>query len=284
MTVRKYLRASEVPILFGLDKNMSEWALWNSLREGQSSGIGDYGRWQARLMTPIMQGIAEDHGLRIERALEPAGCAYQKIMPPRAWEVAPNLLTNGERAALVIQQRSEASLREWKEPDNMPEKARMRYKAIATAFDVPRIIVGILVDGYGSRIYHVQADEIAKKGIRDRIDQFISDVENDEEPEIDFTKDATSIRSGATVAKAEASADRINEILTERAALLMERPPADANLKRIESRLKEIDTLIIHIASKSGKIDTGDQLVTIERDGKGTPKVTVVNKKPMSLF
>ena len=284
MAIRKYLRSSEVPILFGLDKNMSEWALWNSLREGEENSIGDYGRWQARLATPIMQGIAEDHNLRIERALEPSGRAYQGIMPPRAWEVAPSLHTNGLRAVLVIQQRSEASLREWKEPDVMPEKAKMRYKAIAAAFNMPHVIIGTLVDGYGSRIYHVSADDIVRRGICDRVDQFISDVESGEEPEIDFARDSASIRTGVAVAKAETSADKINEILSERAALIMERSPADANLKRIESRIKEIDTMIIHIASKSGKIDTGDQLVTVERDGKGTPKIVVVNKKAASLF
>lgn len=284
MTARLFLRTGEVPALFGLDANKSEWALWNALRSGEDGGAGDYGKWQSRLMVPIMQGIAEDHGIKIGAHLDPHSTKCEAIMPPRCWQVAPSMLSDGRPALLVVSQRTESSLREWKEPGLIPNRSLMRYRAIAAAHEVADVLVGVLVDGYSSRLFHVHADDATRTEIRRRAEEFVADVRDGIEPDIDFGSDERAIRSGQAVARAEASKESVDCLLDEKAKLVMERAPVDAQIKRIDTRMRQIDTHLIHMAGKTGRLDAGNRLVVVERDGKGVAKVTVIDKAPAPLF
>lgn len=284
MTARLHLRTGEVPALYGLDPNKSEWALWNECIEGEDKGAGDYGKWQSRLMVPIMTGICEDHRIKVEGPLDPHETKCTAIMPPRAWKVAPSLLSEGRPAILVVAQRTEASLREWKEPNIMPNKSLMRYRAIAAAHDISDVLVGVLVDGYSSRVYHVHATEESRKDIRTKCEAFIEKVRTEDEPDIDFGIDAAAIRSGKVVSKVEAAAESVEALIAERAKLLSEKAPVDAQIKRIDARMKQIETNLIHMAGSDGLLEVGSKIVLIERDGRGTPKITVVDRAPTPLF
>lgn len=284
MAARLFLRTGEVPALFGLDANKSEWALWNALQNGEDGGAGDYGKWQARLMVPIMQGIAEDHHIRIGAAIDPHSTKCEAIMPPRCWQVAPSILSGGRPAVLVVSQRTEPSLREWKEPGQMPDRSLMRFRAIAAAHDVGDVLVGILVDGYSSRLYHVVAGDDLRKNIRARAEAFVADVRDGIEPDLDFGTDERAIRSGMAVAKVDAATENVDALLDEKARLIGDRAPVDAQMKRIETRMRQIDTHLIHMAGATGKLDVGNRLVIVERDGKGTAKVKVIEKAPAPLF
>jgi len=284
MVARTYLRTGEVPALFGLDSNKSEWALWNELQNGADSGAGDYGRWQGRLMVPIMQGIAEDHGIKVETHMDPHSTTSGVIMPPRCWRVAPSMASRGRPALLVVAQRTEASLREWKEPGTIPNKSLMRYRAIAAAHDIEDVLVGLLVDGYSSRLFHVTADDATRQEIRTRVEDFIQTVISGEEPDIDFASDAVAIRAGKTVAKVQAAAESVDTLLDERARIMVERAPVDATVKRLEVRLRQIDTNLIHLAGSDGRLESGGRMVVVERDGRGNPKVSVIDKAPAALF
>lgn len=284
MTARLYLRSGEVPTLFGLDANRSEWALWQDMRANVDNGAGDYGRWQGRLMMPIMQGICEDHSLRMERAVTSDDAVYAGIMPPKAWLVAPTMMTQGMPALLVVSQRISSSLRDWKEPSSLPDKQRLRYQAIATAHDVEHVLVGLLIDGYSSQLYHVTTSEDRRAEIRTKSDQFIEDVRNDVEPDLDFSADAGAIRKGIAITKVVAAAETVTQILDERARLSAERLPADSTIKRVDARLKQIDTNLIHMAGTTGRLEAGNRLVTVSRDAKNVARVTIVDKAPTPLF
>jgi hypothetical protein len=284
MTPRLYLRSGEVPVLYGLDSAKSEWALWNELRKGQDTGAGDYGRWQGRLMVPIMQGIAEDHGLKIETHVDPHSTRSEAIMPPRCWRIAPSMTSRGRPAIMVVSQRTESSLREWKEPGTMPNRSAMRYRAIAAAHDVEDILVGILVDGYSSRLFHLSVEADERKEIRRRAEEFIEKVRNDDEPDLDFSADAVSIRAGKAVAKVQAAAESVDALLDEHARIVSDRAPVDASLKRMAERLRQIDTALIHMAGPDGRLEVGDRIVVVERNAKNVPTVKVISKAPSSLF
>lgn len=284
MAKRLYLRTGEVPALYGLDPSNSEWKLWNTLQEGDDSGAGDYGKWQSRLMVPIMTGICEDHRIKAQEPLDPHSTKCTAIMPPRSWLVAPSMISGGRPAVLVVSQRTEGSLREWKEPGIMPNKSLMRYRAIAAAHDVEDVLVGLLVDGYSSRVYHIQASAEERAEIRSRAEQFIETVVSGEEPDIDFGMDEAVIRSGRAVTKVDVAAESVGTLLDERTRLIADKAPVDASLKRIESRMRQIDTNLIHVAGASGRLEVGQRLVVVERDKKGTPRVSVIDKGPTALF
>lgn len=284
MAARLFLRTGEIPALFGLDANKSEWALWNALQNGEDGGAGDYGKWQSRLMVPIMQGIAEDHRIQIGAPIDPHSTKCEAIMPPRSWHVAPSMLSGGRPALLVVTQRTDASLREWKEPGQMPDRSLMRFRAIAAAHDVADVLVGVLVDGYSSRLYHVTAGDDLRSAIRQRAESFVADVRDGIEPDLDFGTDERAIRSGAAVAKVEAAVESVDALLDEKARLVSDRAPIDAQMKKIEARMRQIDTHLIHMAGKSGKLEVGNRLVVVERDAKGTAKVKVIEKAAAPLF
>ena len=284
MAARLYLRSGEVATLFGLDASQSEWALHEKLRSGEDTGAGDYGRWQSRLMQPIMQGVCEDHSLRAEGELKPQDCKCPIIMPSRAWNVGPKMETGGRPSILVVGQRTGASMREWKEPEAMPAKARMRYEAIATAYDVEDVLVGVLVDGYTSQVFHVRASAERRAEIKARCEAFVADVIAGNEPDIDFGSDEKAVRKGIAITRVEAAAELVEGLLAERVRLVNDRIPADAALKRIEGRLREIDTNIIHLAGAAARLETPAHIIAVERDGKGNPRVVVAEKAPTPLF
>lgn len=284
MAARLYLRTGEVPALYGLDASKSEWALWNALTEGEDQGAGDYGKWQSRLMVPIMTGIAEDHRIKVQEPIDPHSTKCTAIMPPKSWRVAPSVASGGREAVLVVTQRAESTLREWKEPGTMPPKTLMRFKAVAAAHDISDVLIGVLVDGYSSRVFHVHVPDEERAEIRRRSEEFVAKVAAGEEPDIDFGMDERAIRAGKTIAKVEMAAEAVGALIDERAKLIAERAPVDASIKRIEVRMRQIDTNLIHVAGPDGRIEVGQRMVIIERDGKGTPRVTVVDRAPSALF
>ena len=166
----------------------------------------------------------------------------------------------------------------------MPDRSLMRFRAIAAAHDIGDVLVGVLVDGYSSRLYHVTASEAIRTNIRERATAFVADVRDDIEPDLDFGSDERAIRSGQAVSRAEASVESVDALLDEKARLVAERAPVDSHLKRIEARMRQIDTHLIHMAGASGKLDVGNRMVVVERDGKGTAKVKVIEKAPAPLF
>lgn len=282
---RLYVRAGEVATLFGEDTSRSEWQLWRDMTDGQDTGVGEYGRWQSRLAVPVMQGIAEDHRLKVERALGPddigPGCA---IMPPRAWLLAPNMATEGRPAILVVQQRTGGSLRDWKAPDRMPPKHLRRHMAIATAYGLRDVVLGVLVDGYSSDIYRISAEQEQRDEIAKRVAEFVRLVETGEEPDIDFTGDETAVRQGLAVTRTEASTEILEGLLNERAGLMARQQPMEVGLKQIAQRLRTIDTTLIHMAGADGRLQVGTRLVAITRDGRNNPKIDVVDTAAAPLF
>lgn len=284
MAKRLFLRAGEVPVLYGLDSSKSEWALWTELVDGKDNGSGDYGKWQARLMTQIMVGICEDHGLKVEQSIDPHSTKFPEIMPPKAWIIKPSIKSNGKPALLVVGQRTAGSMREWKEPSTIPNKSLMRYKAICAAHNISEILIGFLIDGYSSQLFHVHASEEDMNDIRQKAKAFIETVKNGDEPDIDFNADAVSIRKGDVVQKTEISTEAILERIKERETLIAERAPIDTRVKHIDARISQIDTFLILAAGKDQKIQVGNHFVTIVRDKKGAARVTIIDQKPADLF
>lgn len=166
----------------------------------------------------------------------------------------------------------------------MPNRSAMRYRAIAAAHDVENILVGILVDGYSSRLFHLSVEADERQEIRRRAEEFIEKVRNDDEPDLDFSADAVSIRAGKAVTKVQAAAESVDALLDEHARIVSERAPVDASLKRMAERLRQIDTALIHMAGPDGRLEVGDRIVVVERNAKNVPTVKVISKAPSSLF
>lgn len=285
MSKRLFLRAGEVPILYGYTKRQSEWSLFNDLVSGSEADIDDYGRWRARLASPIMSGIAEDHGLSVLGAADPAEqVAKTKIMAPKAWRLAVSKRTNDQEAVLLVDQRSSASLYEWKAPAQVPARALVRMRAVAAAYDVGHVMTGILVDGYSTQLFGVDVTDKERADIRAKVSSFIAKVEADEEPELDFADDEMAIRRGEAVAKVEKSAAEVLALIERRDALVREEAITDTQLKHHQQSLRGIDNQLIMIAGEKEAIDLPEKLVTISRSASQVPTVKVIAKTPDRLF
>lgn len=284
MTSRTYLRAGEVPTLFGENSRQSEYQLWNEMVAGDERDMSEGGVWKGRLATEIMKGICDDHALRGQAALSPRDAAAQTgVMPSKAWPVAPSIRTDGKPAVLIVDIRASTTMREWHAPDKMPAKALRRYKAVAYAYGVEKVVVGVLVDGYSSQLYVISLDADERAEMKKRIDAFLQLVVDQEEPELDMNRDSRQIRSGAAVQKIAASAEQVDSLSVERVELVKKLVPAKSQVSQHEARITQIDTLLIAMAGTKEKLETPAYVVDITRDAKGTPKVTVV-KKGQTLF
>lgn len=284
MTTRTYLRAGEVPTLYGENSRQSDYQLWNEMMAGEERDMSEGGIWKGRLATEIMKGICDDHALKNQAALNPREAAADTgVMPSKAWTIAPSMRTEGKDAVLIVDIRASTTMREWHAPDKMPAKALRRYKAVAYAYGVEKVVVGVLVDGYSSQLFVVTLDADERAEMKTRIDAFLQSVIEGDEPDLDFDRDARQIRSGAAVQKVSASAEQVDQLSVERVELVKKLIPAKGLVGQYEGRLSQIDTMFIAMAGTKEKLETPAYVVDITRDAKGTPKVTVV-KKGQSLF
>lgn len=281
MTSRLFIRASEVPTLYGENKKQSEWALWNDMIKNVERPLDEFGLWKSRLQIPIMTGICEDHKLAITDVLSSANAAsLTGIMPPKAWSLKATTRTENEPAVLVIDQRSTPSLREWRIPDKMPPKALRRLKAIAVAYNVQRVMLGLLIDGYSSQLYSISVSDEEAAEMKERVAAFVERVKNQDEPDLDFDLDEKAIRSGTgiNVTKINASNDAVENLIAERSGLQAENIPLEARVKAISTRIRAIDTMLIGIAGETNKIETSSHIVTLTRNAAGACSVVVTNK------
>ncbi len=284
MTTRTYLRAGEVPTLYGENSRQSDFQLWNELVAGEERDMSEGGIWKGRLSAEIMKGICDDHALKGQSALDPReAAATTGVMPSKGWRISANNRTGGKEAVLVVDIRASTTMREWHEPDRMPAKALRRYKAIAYAYGVEKVVVGVLVDGYSSQLFVVTLSAAERDEMKVRIDAFLQSVVEGEEPDLDLDRDARLIRTGAAVQKVQASAEQVDALSAERIDLLQKLVPAQAAVKQHEGRISQIDTSLIAMAGTKEKLETPAHVVDITKDAKGNRRVTVV-KKGQSLF
>ena len=283
--MREYLKAGEVAAIFGLDSRTSEWAIWNRLSEDEEEkNIGDRGRWQGRLASEIAAGIAKDHGITISGALSPK--VEHGIMPPRAWEISPSSKTNGKPGAMIVQQRTQASMFGWQAPDKVSEKTLMRLQATAIAYGYDFVYLGILVDGYRSELYRFEVTKEAKDTIIAKVEEMIKMVREDDEPVVDYDADRTAIREGKTTVKAEASGEAIEKLLVERDDKTAKMKNFDNQSKTLKKRIDQIESMIISAIAENTTIDTGGRIVGVERNkqDKLVLKVTHKQNNATSLF
>lgn len=284
MTTRTYLRAGEVPTLYGENSRQSDYQLWNDLIAGEERDMTEGGIWKGRLAAEIMKGICDDHALKGQAPLDPReAAAATGVMPSKGWRISPSTRTDRQEAVLVVDIRPSTTMRDWHEPDRMPAKALRRYKAIAFAYGVEKVVVGVLVDGYSSQLFVVSLSQDERAEMKVRVDAFLQSVVDQEEPDLDFDRDSRLIRTGAAVQKIEASAEQVDALSAERIDLLQKLVPAQTAVKQHEGRISQIDTTLIAMAGTKEKLETPAHVVDITKDAKGNRKVTVV-KKGQSLF
>ena len=283
--MRKYVTPSEVPAILGMDKQTSPWAIWNRMTEpAEDRDINDYGRWQGRLAAGIMQGIAKDHGLKVEKALDPVTC--ENILPQRAWMMAPNSRSNGQNAIMVVAQRTQGQLFGWTAPGSIPTKHEMKLAANAIAYGVDYVYYGVLVDGYRSELFVFHVTDEIRETVSSAITEMIRMVEEDDEPVVDYDADRSSIRKGESVASVSASAEKVSNLAKERINLKEEVASLNRQTKPKEKRIDEIDTMLIHMLANVDKIDCGDHIVSVDTSSNGTKKVIITPKQnsAASLF
>ena len=285
MSSREYLRAGEVPTLYGENSRQSDYQLWQDLVSNVESDMTEGGIWKGRLSASIMKGICDDHALTPLAALEPQEAAARTgVMPSRGWSMRPSLRTEGKDAVLVVDIRNSTTMRDWSPPDRMPAKALRRYKAVAMAYGVERVVVGVLVYGYTSQMYVVKLDAEEAAEMKAKVDAFLDSVSRKEEPDLDFDKDARQIRAGTTVQRLQASAAEIDALGLERLETVRKLAPVKTQVGQYEQRLIQIDTMLVAMAGTKEKLETPSYVIAIDRNAKGTPKVTVVGKERKSLF
>jgi hypothetical protein len=279
-----YLRAGEVPTLYGENSKQSDYQLWTELVAGDERDMTEGGVWKGRLSSAVMKGVCEDHALTSLVALEPRDAAARSgVMPSKAWTLRPSNRTDGKDAVLVVDIRASTTMRDWQAPDRMPAKALRRYKAVAYAYGVEKVVVGVLVDGYTSQIYVVSLSQDEATEMRRRVDAFLRLVSDNEEPDLDLDLDSRQIRSGAAVQKVQASAEQVDALAAERVEIVKKVAPLRTQIGQHENRLVQIDTMLIGMAGTKEKLETPATVVAITRDAKGNAKVAVT-RKGQSLF
>ena len=275
--MREYVRAGEVAAILGLDNKTSPWAVWNRMTDDTEEGdLGDHSRWQGRLAADIAAGIAKDHGLSIQKALEPA--VSEGIMPPRAWEIAPSTKTKGKPAVLVVMQRIQASMFGWDAPEKIPEKQLMRYLATAIAYGHECVYIGVLIDGYRSELYRAEVAPEQRELIVTKVAEMIQMAIDDDEPVVDYDVDKSAIREGKVSVKAEASGQAIDELLNEREQKKTQIDSLKAQQKPLEKRIEQIDNMVMTMIPKGSNIDTGTCIVGIEEKTGGKLALKIAKK------
>ena len=283
--MRDYVRAGEVAAILGLDTKASPWTVWNRMTDDvEENDIGDRSRWQGRLAADIAAGIAKDHGLSIQKALDPV--VGEGIMPPRAWEIAPSTKTKGKPAVLVVMQRIQSAMFGWEAPDRIPEKQLMRYLATAIAYGHEDVYVGILVDGYRSELYRATLDDEMRAKIVEGVADMIRMAVEDDEPVVDYDVDKGAIREGKVSVKAEASGDTVNALIDERETKKAEIDSLKARQKPLEKRIEQIDNMVMTMIPKGSTIDTGTRIVGVEEKSGGKLALKIAKKSTdaASLF
>lgn len=279
--MRQHITASELYALRGLDKKVTQWMLWDRLKEGENEPSGDYVRWQSRLAPSIADGIAQDFGLKIgsQERSESA-----QIMTPKCWSVAPHELTMGNRAVMIVNQKTSQAMHDWKAPDEPSSREMHRMKAVAAAFGVDVVLLGTLVDGYTGQVYRVKVDEDERKAILEEVSAFIKMVVEDEEPDFDVVADRAAIRSGKVSAtKLEASGAKVETLLVERNAIEATLSGLEAQGAGPRKRLDQINTMLIALAS-GAPVHTDDSIITVTEDARGVKKLKVEKKALKALF
>lgn len=283
--MRDYVRAGEVAAILGLDTKASPWTVWNRMTDDvEENDIGDRSRWQGRLAADIAAGIAKDHGLSIQKALDPV--VGEGIMPPRAWEIAPSTKTKGKPAVLVVMQRIQSAMFGWEAPDRIPEKQLMRYLATAIAYGHEDVYVGILVDGYRSELYRATLDDEMRAKIVEGVADMIRMAVEDDEPVVDYDVDKGAIREGKVSVKAEASGDTVDALIDERETKKAEIDGLKARQKPLEKRIEQIDNMVMTMIPKGSTIDTGTRIVGVEEKSGGKLALKIAKKSTdaASLF
>jgi hypothetical protein len=283
--MRDYVRAGEVAALLGLDNRASAWTVWTRMTEDtEENDIGDRSRWQGRLAADIAAGIAKDHGLSIQKALEPA--VGEGIMPPRAWEIAPSTKTKGKPAVLVVMQRIQSAMFGWEAPERIPEKQLMRYLATAIAYGHECVYVGILVDGYRSELYRATVDDGMRKRIIDAVADMIRMAVEDDEPVVDYDVDRSSIREGKVAIKAEASGDTVDDLVAEHEDKKKQVSTLRSQQRTLEKRIEQIETMLFTMIPEGSNIETKTRIVEVTKNAQGKLALKTAKKSTdaTSLF
>lgn len=283
--MREFVRAGEVAAVLGLDPKVSEWAIWNRMTEDEDDhDISDRSRWQARLASEIAAGVAKDHGLTIQKGLEPK--VGNGIMPPRAWEIAPSARTEGLPSILVVMQRTQQSLYGWESPEKIPEKSAYRFLATAVAYEYEYVHIGILVDGYRSEIYRLKVNPETRETIITKVAEMIEMVRTDDEPVVDYDADREAILTGKAVVKSKESTATIEALLAEREEKKSQVTLHENNAKSLKQRIEQIDSIIIGSMPEDNNLDVGNSLLSTEKNSKGKLVLKITPKKTSaaSLF
>lgn len=275
--MREYVKAGEVAAVLGLDTKVTEWNIWNRMSEDDDGGdMTEHSRWQGRLASEIAAGIAQDNGIKISKSL--SSQVGNGIMPPRAWEVAPNSRANGKPGVLVVSQRTQSSLYGWEAPETIPEKALMRYYATAIAYGYDYAYVGILVDGYRSELYRIEIKPDIKKMIIEKVDEMIKMVKDDDEPVVDYDRDRSAILEGKISVEAKNSGEELQKLLIERDEKLSEKTNLSNRLNAAKKRIETIEAIFIASIPENTTIDVGDKVVGVEKNSRGKLELKVANK------
>lgn len=276
--MREFVRAGEVAAILGLDSKVSEWAIWNRMTEDEDDGdMGDRSRWQGRLASEIASGVAKDHGLKIQKALEPK--VGNGIMPPRAWEISPNVRTEGKPSILVVMQRTQQSLFGWEAPEKVPEKAACRFLATGIAYEYEYVHVGILIDGYRSELYRIKIEPTERDKIISKVQEMIEMVRTDDEPVVDYDADRSAILEGKAMVKTQATSEVIAELIKEHEAKKSEKTTHDNKSKTLKQRIDQIESIIIASMPAEKNMDIGDKILSAEKNAKGKMVLTITTKK-----
>ena len=281
--MREYITPGEVAAVLGKDAKVSRFKIWDRLSSGEQSPIGDYGRWQGRLASSIMEGVATDHGLRITTAIESA--VKHDIMPPRLWSVGPCLATNGRPGVLYVGQRQSPTMFGWKAPAGIPEKDRLRMLAIATATECDVVLYGVLIDGYQSSLFVFETNQAERDALAVEIAEFIQSVRDDIEPGLDYAQDAKEIKAGAIAAKPlEASAAEVEALAKEMREKQGQLATLTNQSKQTAARIGEIEATLLHILMKEPKLETECFIITKAENAAGKKSIQIADKKAAPLF
>lgn len=274
--MRDYILAGELYAIKGLDKKISNWAIWNKMIEDEKSDINSYGIWKSLLSPIIAEQICKIMSLSNKgiAKINPKS----NIMPPKAWKINPNIRTEGKDSVLIVAMKSEAQMFGYNAPDVLPERQRIRMLATAMAYDVEYVYYAILVDGYRSDIFLLHFNNEEKEIAQKEINAMVKMVKENDEPIPDYSADKSSIRNGSAVHKLEASKDAINEMAKQRYQLSKDINNMEKSIRPKSEELSTIDTKLIYLLSDKKEVDCGEYLIKIKENKNGLKKIEITEK------
>jgi len=183
--------STEASVLFGCNPYQTLFELWHRKKQAQVVNIDENERmrWGSRLEHSIAHGIAEDNGWEIRRMDE-----YIRVPEVRMGASFDYKIEGDKPAILEVKNVDSLAYRDgWIESDGdieAPPHIEIQVQVQMAVSGLRIAYIGALVGGNRVILIERKANSNVQNSIMTKIDEFWKSIEDNNEPEPDFTRDA----------------------------------------------------------------------------------------------